>query len=238
MDNAFDFGNFRNIAITGTKFNDINGNGTRDNGEPGLAGFVFQLINAANGSVIAEATSSASGSFAFPNRGPLPNGASYRVREIQQTGWVQTNPDPADIPPRSGQNVSLAFGNFRGVTISGAVYLDSNFNGVRDFGERGVPGSLVQLLRNGVQFDTRVSAADGSYSFTVIGPGADLSWSAELHAPILAALQQRDPDAVVAALASHFDEVREAMAARWPEDAPTPDAALRDGVATTPAFGA
>jgi hypothetical protein len=172
LDNAFDFGNFRNIAITGTKFNDLNGNGTRDTGEPGLAGFVFRLINAANGTVIAETTSSANGSFAFPNRGPLPNGASYRVREVQQTGWFQTNPDPADIAPRSGQNVALSFGNFRGVTVSGVVYLDSNFNGVRDFGERGVPGSLIQLIRNGAVVDTRFSAVDGTYSFTVVGPGA------------------------------------------------------------------
>lgn len=73
---------------------------------------------------------------------------------------------------------------------------------------------------------------------TVIGPGADLSWSAELHAPVLAALGQRDVDAVVVALAAHFDEVRDAMAARWPEDATTPDAALGDRVAITPALGA
>lgn len=57
---------------------------------------------------------------------------------------------------------------------------------------------------------------------TLIGPGADLHWSAELHAPILAALQQRDVEAVVAALEAHFAEVRDAMARRWPEDGPAP----------------
>lgn len=53
---------------------------------------------------------------------------------------------------------------------------------------------------------------------TLIGPGADLPWSAELHTPILDALERRDTDAVVAALQAHFDEVREAMARRWPAD--------------------
>lgn len=53
---------------------------------------------------------------------------------------------------------------------------------------------------------------------TLIGPGADLHWSAELHAPVLAALQRRDVDAVVVALEAHFAEVRDAMAQRWPED--------------------
>lgn len=55
---------------------------------------------------------------------------------------------------------------------------------------------------------------------TLIGPGADLPWSAELHAPILAALERRDVEAVVAALEGHFDEVRDAMASRWTDDEP------------------
>jgi DNA-binding GntR family transcriptional regulator len=53
---------------------------------------------------------------------------------------------------------------------------------------------------------------------TVVGPSADLSWSAELHAPILAALERRDTEAVVTALQGHFDEVRDVMAQRWLED--------------------
>lgn len=57
---------------------------------------------------------------------------------------------------------------------------------------------------------------------TLIGPGADLHWSAELHAPVLAALQRRDAEAVVAALEAHFVEVRDAMARRWPDDGPAP----------------
>lgn len=61
---------------------------------------------------------------------------------------------------------------------------------------------------------------------TLIGPGADLPWSAELHAPVLAALQRRDVEAVVAALEGHFTEVRDAMVRRWPDDAPAPAPAL------------
>jgi DNA-binding GntR family transcriptional regulator len=53
---------------------------------------------------------------------------------------------------------------------------------------------------------------------TLVVPGADPHWSAELHAPIVAALERRDPEAVVDALARHFDEVSENMAGRWPDD--------------------
>ena len=71
---------------------------------------------------------------------------------------------------------------------------------------------------------------------TLIGPGADLHWSAELHAPILDGARAREtarrswPRST-----AHFDEVRDTMARRWPEDgvarpvrrptrAPTPSA--------------
>jgi DNA-binding GntR family transcriptional regulator len=58
---------------------------------------------------------------------------------------------------------------------------------------------------------------------TLVAPGADPEWSAELHAPIMAALERRDPDAVAEALGRHFDEVRENMARRWPDEAATAD---------------
>jgi DNA-binding GntR family transcriptional regulator len=56
---------------------------------------------------------------------------------------------------------------------------------------------------------------------TLVVPGADPQWSADLHGPILAALEKRDTEAVVDALRRHFDEVSENMARRWPEDEPS-----------------
>ena len=53
---------------------------------------------------------------------------------------------------------------------------------------------------------------------TLVVPGADPTWSAELHAPILDALARRDADAVAAALEQHFDEVRDNLAGRLPTD--------------------
>jgi DNA-binding GntR family transcriptional regulator len=53
---------------------------------------------------------------------------------------------------------------------------------------------------------------------TLAAPGADPVWSAGLHEPVLAALRQRDADAVVAALHGHFDEVSEHMARHWPDE--------------------
>ncbi len=52
---------------------------------------------------------------------------------------------------------------------------------------------------------------------TLVVPGADPHWSAELHAPILAALRRGEPDEVVAALELHFARASENMARRWPD---------------------
>ena len=82
---------------------------------------------------------------------------------------------------------------------------------------------IVELADNGTLSRVWSSLEPLSRTYlTLIGPGADLHWSAELHAPILEALRARDTEATVGALAEHFDEVRDAMARRWPEDAPTP----------------
>jgi DNA-binding GntR family transcriptional regulator len=53
---------------------------------------------------------------------------------------------------------------------------------------------------------------------TLAVPGADQRWSAELHAPILAAIERRDTDATVAAIRRHFDEITADMASRLPTD--------------------
>src|SRR3954468_18238084 len=58
------------------------------------------------------------------------------------------------------------------------------------------------------------------YSRTYISlfaEGADPTWSAHLHTPIIDALRRRDADAVARALDGHFTEAAENMAGRWPE---------------------
>ena len=52
---------------------------------------------------------------------------------------------------------------------------------------------------------------------TLVVPGADPRWSADLHVPILAALRRRDTDEVVKALELHFAEASSNMAGRWPD---------------------
>ncbi len=50
---------------------------------------------------------------------------------------------------------------------------------------------------------------------TLVAPGADAHWTADLHPRILAALRTRDAEQVVAALREHFDEVAAHLADTW-----------------------
>ncbi|MEG4858743.1 SdrD B-like domain-containing protein [Microcoleus sp. K1-B6] len=106
------FGNFQNISISGSKFNDLNNNGVLDAQEPLLPNWqIFLDANSNNSLDAGEVNTSTDslGSYSFANLGP----GTYRVREVNQPGWTQTTANPADIIAVSGTNVSnINFGNF------------------------------------------------------------------------------------------------------------------------------
>ena len=104
-------GNFQTLTIGGTKFQDSNGNGIRDAGEPGLAGFTIFLDTNNNGVLNVGERSTVSGvngTFNFANLGP----GTYIVREVAQSNFVQMTNNPAPITATSGGNVStILIGN-------------------------------------------------------------------------------------------------------------------------------
>ena len=117
-----DFGNVtqnRDGMIQGQKWNDLNQNGIQDPGEPGLDGWTIELLSTA-GNVIATTTTA---SIDLNNNQTIePNEVgvyqftvvpgSYRVREVQQSGWVETTQvNPADVAAFDlDQSVNLSRG--------------------------------------------------------------------------------------------------------------------------------
>jgi hypothetical protein len=89
-----DFGNQEIPGeIHGLKFNDVNGNGVRDPGEPGIEGVVIFVDVNNNGRIgVLEpaAVTDRNGRYTILN---VPPG-SYTVREVFQPGMIQTFPDP------------------------------------------------------------------------------------------------------------------------------------------------
>jgi DNA-binding GntR family transcriptional regulator len=82
-------------------------------------------------------------------------------------------------------------------------------------------GRIVELARNGTLEKVWRSLEPFSRTYiTLVVPGADPNWSAELHEPIMSAIERRDTAEAVAALQRHFDEASDNMARRWPDDEP------------------
>jgi DNA-binding GntR family transcriptional regulator len=82
-------------------------------------------------------------------------------------------------------------------------------------------GRIVELADNHTLARTWRGLQPYSRTYiSLFAQGADPTWSAHLHTPILAALEARDPDAVARALEHHFDEAAQNMGRRWPEAEP------------------
>ena len=79
-------------------------------------------------------------------------------------------------------------------------------------------GRIVELADNATLEKVWRSLEPFSRTYiTLVVPGADPQWSADLHTPILQALLARDTDAVVTALERHFADVAANMARRLPD---------------------
>jgi len=167
------FGNFQLVTFAGTVYNDLNGNGVLDQGDPGLQGWTVNLLDS-SGNIVATTTSADDGTYSFSDVGP----STYTIEEVNQTGWYQTEPvnPPGTYTEQaiSSTNLSgLDFGNFQLVNVTGQVYNDRNGNGSNDGGtDPGLQGWTVLLLDpSGNTVATTTSDMNGNYMFANLFPG-------------------------------------------------------------------
>ena len=164
-----DFGDFRTVAYSGIVYNDLNGDGSPEGTEPGLAGWTVELLDGSN-QVIATQTTGTGGTYAFTGIGP----GTYSIQEVLQAGYVQSStPARFSETATSGQNVAgLDFGDFQTVNLAGEVYNDLNGDGRLENGEPGLTGWTVNLL-DAASHVVATTTTDGSgdYAFADVGPG-------------------------------------------------------------------
>jgi hypothetical protein len=175
-DGGFEEWKVKRYAIkSGVKFNDLNANGVRDAGEPGLAGFTIYVDLNENGafdpatepSVVTGAT----GFYSF-----ILDDGTYDVREVcpaATPGWRQSMPAPTsgavtDCGTGFYDEVTLKapqaetdndFGNYQNATKSGVKFNDLNANGVKDPGEPGLNGWVIRAYADS-NADGVLSAAE------------------------------------------------------------------------------
>src|SRR2546426_958341 len=173
-----DFGNFQRGTKRGVKFNDLNGNGIKDGGEPGLAGWTISAYTDGNG----DGTLSATEAVAVPAATAITdvtgaytltlNPGTYVVCEVLQPTWTQSRPANTKCAAGTGlgpggyaltvtsgsSETGNDFGNFQQGTKSGVKFNDLNGNGIKDGGEPGLSGWTILAYTDG--------NADGTLSAT------------------------------------------------------------------------
>lgn len=154
--------------VSGTVFQDANGNGIVDNGE-GLVG--VRLVLQSNGVSVAQITTSANGNYSFTNVA-----GNYSVRLDSSTvpaGYTLvavangTTVNPANVSLSTG-GVSVLNWGFQPPAlgaITGTVFRDANTNGIADGGE-GLGGVVLQLQSNQVTVAQSTTDTNGKYGFT------------------------------------------------------------------------
>jgi hypothetical protein len=155
------FGNFHSISVSGNVYNDLDGNGLKNGGEPGLAGWTVNLEDS-SGTILASATTDPSGNYSITGVGA----GSYQIAEVVQTNWVQTQPQYPTVysfTTQSGHNlVALNFGDHSAPLLIPTQVID---NGQAGYSETGSWSTVVGGF-NGTNRVARTQRAGGGASAT------------------------------------------------------------------------
>jgi len=162
---GLDFLNFGCFTVSGYKYEDSDGDGVHDEGEPGLAGWTIELLR--NGFPYATTTTDGNGFWSFT----VCEGGDYTVQEVAQDGWVATGPTSFSFTATSGEDQGGDFLNFELGQICGAKFYDLDHDGVWDADEPTIPGFQIELWKDGAYVTTVTTDADGEYCFGDLGPG-------------------------------------------------------------------
>ena len=166
--NAVDLPLFVRTTVTGFAFEDVNGNGVRDPGEPGLAGGSVSLLNSATGKVVQSTNTDGAGNYTFTGVGPIFGPVPFRVG-ADPVGFVQTTPNPPDFTVTSNTPVTVpvAIGLFRLAAFTGTVFDDADGNGTFNTGEFGVAGRIVQLINADTLAVVASTVTDGNGNYAL-----------------------------------------------------------------------
>jgi hypothetical protein len=101
---------YMKVEISGVVFNDLNRNGVRDSGEPGLAGVTVNLLDA-GGVVISTTTTDSFGRYSFTDQTGIPGTGNYTVSIVLPAGYTQTSKNHGPISLSRG-NLDIDGVNF------------------------------------------------------------------------------------------------------------------------------
>ena len=174
------FGDQEVQTVSGTLFDDRNGDGVHGQNESGLAGVSVQLISvgadqiaaSSDDSLVATITTDSRGNYKFST---VAAGV-YLVTHQGASGFVNNGQPDALVTVTTNGSATASFGLQATGSIKGAVFSDSNGNRERDTNEAGLDSVTIQLINFGAdneaetEDDTLVAATTtnsrGEYSFS------------------------------------------------------------------------
>ncbi|KGK97722.1 hypothetical protein LI82_08045 [Methanococcoides methylutens] len=174
------------VGIGDLVWEDLDGDGIKNAGEPGIAGVTVKLYECGATNPIATTTTDANGMYLFTGLAP----GDYYVEFVAPVGYIFTPPDQgaddamdSDADPTTGKTVctNLESGEtdltwdagMLGTTgIGDLVWEDLDRDGIKDTGEPGIASVTVELYECGgnAPIATTTTSSTGMYLFTGLAP--------------------------------------------------------------------
>ncbi|MDA3926729.1 MAG: GEVED domain-containing protein [Kiritimatiellae bacterium] len=175
-------------AVGDRVWDDLNGNGAQDAGEPGLTNVTVRLLDVTSNEV-ATVVTDVSGSYIFTNLPP----ATYLIEFVPPDPYVFTLRDSSltnnladsDADVLTGRtapfslstgtnNLTVDAGLYVPAELFGYFFMDKNDDQIRNSGDTAITNAVVQLIVNGVIDDTTQTTqtdTNGWYEFTDVPAG-------------------------------------------------------------------
>lgn len=176
-----DFGNLElaSASVSGTKWNDLNGDGFHQVDEPGLAGWTIYVDLNGDGDrdgdepfAITSSTAGEVGEYFISN---VPAGDTYWIREELQATWIASRGDRQLFIQAETAHTGIDFFNYQldpDTGVTGTKWYDHNANGFRDENDQALSGwtIFVDVDEDGTFDDGEPSAVtNGSGQYLIPG---------------------------------------------------------------------
>ncbi|MEW6486261.1 MAG: SdrD B-like domain-containing protein, partial [Pseudomonadota bacterium] len=181
------FGYGLSKSISGTVFNDLDGDGSLDAGETGMSGIDISLYNDVNSDGLLD------GGDTLESTLPTDSNGNYLFSGLDNGNYIVSIPSPpsnydytTEIPdndPAAGDQQTATIvggGNVQNVNfgyeaqdprgISGTLWEDDDADGVIDAGENGLEGVTIDLLDGSTVVASTSTDSNGDYSFSGLTP--------------------------------------------------------------------
>ncbi|MCW1885552.1 carboxypeptidase regulatory-like domain-containing protein [Luteolibacter flavescens] len=161
-------------TITGHLFNDLNGNGIEDSGEPGLGGVTIIITDSLG--VVRTVETDVNGNWtASVPPGQTTVDIDNSDPQIPSGATQTAGNDPVTVTAVAGVSTpsGSTAGFYKSATVTGHLYLDTNGNGTQDIGEPNLPGVNVFVADSNNVTRTVVTDENGNWTASV-PPGQTL----------------------------------------------------------------